>query len=129
MKTFILLIGLLTFNITPLSTISHTIHVYVQPPKNDGGSPIIGYIIEYTPVDKDDWRPIIHPDFPILLPPNNIIDLSLNPGIYRIRVLCKNKGGYGKPSKLQVADNQDGETGVYLICPPPPSISPEANNK
>lgn len=33
MKTFILLIGLLTFNVTPLSTISHVIHVYVQPPK------------------------------------------------------------------------------------------------
>lgn len=119
MKT-LLLLSMLVFSVVPLMETSHKISVYIEPTDSDGGSKIIGYYIEYKAVEDMRWKRITN--VPIILPPSNIVSIRLDPDVYDIRVLCVNGLGVGSASKSKIADNREGEDGVYLICPPPPSL-------
>jgi predicted phage tail protein len=66
-----------------------------NPPSNDGGSKILGYIIEKKPVGSDQWTKAV----PFIVLDNNVTisDLPEN-GEMEFRVRAVNKSGEGEPS-------------------------------
>lgn len=68
-----------------------------QKPKSDGGSPILGYIVEKRePGVIDEWRPVNSK--PIIGTQFMVPNLEENHG-YEFRVIAVNDAGPGKPSK------------------------------
>lgn len=65
------------------------------PPTNDGGSKIVGYIVEKKPVGTDQWTKAT----PYMILDDNalISDLPEN-GEFEFRVKAVNKGGESEPS-------------------------------
>ena len=67
------------------------------PPKNDGGSPIINYLLEMKQV-KDYKYTEVNVDFTISLPEYEVTGLKEETD-YIFRVSAINKAGQGKPSE------------------------------
>ena len=66
-----------------------------EPPTNDGGSKITGYIVEKKPVGSDTWTKAT----PYMVLDNNVTvsDLPEN-GEFEFRVKAVNRSGEGEPS-------------------------------
>lgn len=84
------------------------------PPKDDGGSPVTGYVIEKFEKDGADWTPVN--TFPITACENTVTGL-FNGQTYQFRVKAVNEAGPGRPSK----------SSEPITCRPPlePPGSPE----
>ncbi|XP_055331451.1 twitchin-like isoform X3 [Paramacrobiotus metropolitanus] len=87
-------------------TAPHAISLKWQKPKDDGGSPIQGYIIEKRePGVKDEWKPVNTK--PIIGTQYTVPNLEEGHG-YEFRVIAVNDAGPGKPSKAsEMAIAQD----------------------
>ena len=67
-----------------------------EPPANDGGRPITGYLVEKKEKGTQEWVRVT--TFPI--PTTDFVVPSLSDGqTYDFRVMAVNEGGIGKPSK------------------------------
>ncbi|XP_071479592.1 twitchin-like [Diadema antillarum] len=67
-----------------------------EPPTNDGGSPVTGYIVEFRPVDAKDWQKAN--SFPIRDTSYTVPNLKEGRE-YQFRVTAVNDAGDGKPSR------------------------------
>lgn len=67
-----------------------------QPPKNDGGSPVIGYHLERKTDVGTRWIKITKKLVPELSMPVKDLEESLT---YQFRVIAENKAGPSKPSE------------------------------
>lgn len=65
------------------------------PPTNDGGSKVLGYVIEKKPVGSEQWTKAV----PFMILDNNAVvpDLPEN-GEMEFRVRAVNRAGEGEPS-------------------------------
>lgn len=87
------------------------------PPTNDGGSKILGYVVEKKPVGSDQWTKAT----PYTISDNNVTigDLPEN-GEMEFRVRAINKAGEGEPSS---------STGRVKITEYPSKIHSNAKKK
>lgn len=85
-------------------------------PKNDGGSPIIGYVVDRNTGNSDRWiRVTRNPVADTKLPVDNLMEET----IYQYRVSAVNKKGESAPSEPCepfTAKNPFGECQEHLSC-------------
>ncbi|VDN38304.1 unnamed protein product [Dibothriocephalus latus] len=77
---------------------SHLTEVSWKPPKNDGGAPITGYVVEKREASKRTWTPL--PGGPVKATSVTVPDLK--PGLtYFFRVMAQNANGWSEPTETE----------------------------
>jgi len=86
-----------------------------EPPTNDGGSKILGYIIEKKPAGSDQWTKAL----PFMVSDNNVTvgDLPEN-GEFEFRVRAVNRSGEGEPSsstgRVKITEYPNGKAPSFI---------------
>lgn len=85
-------------NASVTDTTSDTISLIWTAPANDGGTPIIGYLVECKRTDTADW---IRCNVPRNLQETNYVIQNLtDKAEYQCRVTAVNKVGFGEPVEV-----------------------------
>ena len=104
--------------------------IYIKKPLSDGGSKVLGYIIEKKNLGAEEWVRLVKDILP--LPGNNpMYTVILDPGIYDFRVMAVTKVGTSAPSepgRARVPYN-NSESEVRLVCNDCPPISGKSISK
>ncbi|XP_064646233.1 titin-like [Lineus longissimus] len=90
---------------------AETAKVTWSPPRDDGGSPIVNYLLEMKKPSDTKWS-AVNADFTIPLPEHTVPGLKAETD-YMFRVTAYNKAGPGKPS--EPSDVAKYETPVKII--------------
>lgn len=87
-----------------------------SPPEDDGGSPVLGYVVERMPSYSTRWSKVNKDD---LIPDLTKAMDDLEEGIeYKMRVSAENKAGVGEPCEPieLVAKDPYGKKHVFSEC-------------